>query len=65
MTVRRNALAAREAIEASHPEIRITTPLVSASHQWELSIGGETSQYGDFWLMVDHIAAVFGMVIEA
>ncbi len=61
MTSRQNALAVRKAIEAARPEIAITTPLASLSGLWELCVGGETSQYDDFWLMVDHLAAKYGI----
>jgi hypothetical protein len=56
----RNALAVREAIEAVHPEISITTPLTSRSGKWELVIDDSTAQWDDFWLMIDHLADRFG-----
>jgi hypothetical protein len=56
-----NALAAREAIEAAHPEITIVTPLTSRSGLWELSIDDDsTTEYSDFWMMIDHLAELFG-----
>lgn len=60
MTGRRNALAVRESIEADHPEIAIKSPLTSLSGRWELSTDGGTATYDDFWMMVDHLAAMFG-----
>jgi hypothetical protein len=60
MTEQRNALKVRQAIEAAHPEVTITTPLTSRSGNWELSVGGESTQYSNFWMMVDHLAAKFG-----
>lgn len=65
MTDHRNALAAREAIEAQHPEITITTPLTSRSRQWELYAQGEVVQFDDFWFLVDHLAARFGDIEPA
>jgi hypothetical protein len=59
--VKPNALAVREAVEATHPEIRITIPLVSKSGLWELEIGdSDRTSYSDFWMMVDYLVGLFG-----
>lgn len=58
---RASALAVRQAFESAHPEITIGTPLNSLSGRWELSIGDdETTEFIDFWTMIDHLAELFG-----
>lgn len=52
----RNALQARKATGTGHPEIAISSPLTSPSGRWELDIEGGTTQYGNFWMMVDYLA---------
>lgn len=52
----RNALDVRKSIEQAHPEIKIYSPLTSASRRWELVIAGETAAYDDFWAMVHALA---------
>lgn len=52
----RNALEVRKSIEAAHPEIKISSPLTSASRRWELAIAGEIAVYSDFWAMVHALA---------
>jgi hypothetical protein len=56
MSDRQNALAAREAIEAAHPEIMIKSPLTSRSGMWELISDNGTTMYDDFWMMADYLA---------
>jgi hypothetical protein len=59
MTGHKNALAVREAVGAGHPEISIASPMTSASGCWELSVGDSSTLFDDFWMMVDHLAAMF------
>jgi hypothetical protein len=53
---KRNALEIRQKLEAAHPDIKIKSPLSSASHHWELVIAGETAVFDDFWAMAHSLA---------